>query len=195
MFTRFASSLAGLVTCCTLGCAPQVAIYTEHDPNADFSGLSTWDWAKPKPAVAGEQPKQDPILDARIRAAIEVELGDLGFKRDDGGTPTFLVAYTAATEESMQSWAIDDYYGYSRPTYRFYAGRSRNYPLGTGTQREIVYEYQEGSLVLDVSTPDTHRLLWRAYARSTIEPDQKQETRDKRLRDAVRKMLKGFPPR
>jgi hypothetical protein len=49
--------------------------------------------------------------------------------------------------------------------------------------------------VLDVSTPDTHRLLWRAYARSTIEADQKQETRDKQLRDAVRKMLKSFPPK
>ena len=58
-----------------------------------------------------------------------------------------------------------------------------------------MYEYQQWTLVLDVSTPDTHRLLWRAYARSTIDETQKQETRDKQLREAVRKMIKSFPPK
>jgi hypothetical protein len=63
------------------------------------------------------------------------------------------------------------------------------------SRQTVVYEYQQGSLILDISTPVPGRLIWRGFARSAIEPDETQEQRDTRLREAVNKLLKQFPPR
>ncbi len=56
-----------------------------------------------------------------------------------------------------------------------------------------VQEYEEGSLVIDVLKPGTDRLLWRGWARARITESANPDERQKRIRSAVDRLLKGFP--
>lgn len=173
--------LSILVLSALAGCT-SISVYVEHDPAEAFAGLNSYQWATPTRTVAGDPHTDDPILDARIRYIVDAEFAARGYRMLADGAPDFLVGYHASTREKTQVWALDDYYGYSR--YSRY-----------GRGRSTVYTYEEGALILDISTADTHRLIWRAWARAVVDPGDTQQQRDRVLADAVRKMLDKFPPR
>jgi hypothetical protein len=50
-----------------------------------------------------------------------------------------------------------------------------------------------GSLVLDVSA--NKMVVWRGAAKAKIKTDEKRERREALLREAVRDLLKKFPPK
>ncbi len=56
-----------------------------------------------------------------------------------------------------------------------------------------VEEYEEGSLLLDVLTPDTNKLAWRGWARARIDERAGPAEREARMRRAVDLLLKEFP--
>jgi hypothetical protein len=161
------------------GCS-SIRVRTEADPRASFDGLATYGWATVSQSVARDPHAENPILDARIRLAVDNELAARGFKKQESGTPDFLVGYHAAIQEKLSVQYVDDYYGYS------YTNRTR-------APRASYYTYEEGTLVVDVSLPDPRRLIWRAIARAEVTPGQSQEKGDRRLAEAVRKMFDRFP--
>lgn len=58
----------------------------------------------------------------------------------------------------------------------------------------MVSEYQQGTLLLDVVKADNKQLIWRGTATDEVYPELGQEAREKRLREAVQKILAQFPP-
>jgi hypothetical protein len=176
------------------GCT-QIAVYVEHDPTVSFEGLQTYDWGESKIDFAERTQTDNQIFDSRVRSTVEAELARRGFERVEDGDPDFLVAYSAAIDVGQQTVTIDRYGGYTQSTYLSKSGTSRDYPRSTTGQQKVVYDYQQGSLILNVSLPEPRRRIWRAYARSVIDPEESQKARDDRLREAVRRMLADFPPR
>jgi hypothetical protein len=57
-----------------------------------------------------------------------------------------------------------------------------------------VYGYEEGTLILDFVDSTRKTLIWRGSATSAIGPDATSEEREKRISEAVSKMLENFPP-
>jgi hypothetical protein len=51
----------------------------------------------------------------------------------------------------------------------------------------------QGSLVLDIS--DGNAIVWRGIARAKIKIGEKRERREELLREAIRDLLKRFPPK
>ena len=190
---RFVILLAAIVVSTGAGCA-HVAVYVEHDPTANFKDLTTYGWLN-EPSTGDSPTAENSILDARVHAIVEDGLAAHGYEKATDGTPDFLVGYSAAVEETLQGVTIDRYYGYTQTTYLTKSGSARDYPRGTMGRQTVVYEYQQGSLILDISTPQPRKLIWRGFARAAIEPDETQKQRDTRLREAVRQLLKQFPPR
>jgi hypothetical protein len=190
---RFTDLLAGVSAVVLTGCT-YVAVSSEHNPGADFSGLSTYDWAEPPQPVADDPHTQNPDLDARVRKAIETELTARGFTRA-GNEANFLVGYHMAVERRLDVQYIDDYYGYSG-----YSATGRRDFGGSGRSisrrpRQMTYEYDQGTLVIDISTPESKDLIWRGSATAAIQAFDSQKKRDRRLAEAVKKVLKEFPPR
>lgn len=175
------------------GCT-QIAVYVEHDPDFAFESLQTYDWASAASGASGEL-VSDRDFDAQMRATVENELARRGYERSADAAPDFLVAYTAALEDAFRTRTIDRYYGYGQSSFLRKAGTSRDYPRTTASRQTAVQEYQQGSVVLDVSLPEPRRLLWRAYARSALDPNEGEDSRERQLREAVRQMLADFPPR
>jgi hypothetical protein len=52
---------------------------------------------------------------------------------------------------------------------------------------------EEGSMVLDVSSPSVKSVIWRGIARAEIDRQRNEEQRRARVQQAIRDMLKKLP--
>jgi len=57
-----------------------------------------------------------------------------------------------------------------------------------------VREYEEGTLVLDVVNGSEKDLIWRGTAKKTVDQNATPDKITKTINEAVKKLLKGFPP-
>ena len=175
---------AALLALCALqlGCQ-SMDIATDWDPAIDFSKLRTYDWMPdPDPADPGTT---DSLTQDRVHRAVDRVLAERGYVRQQAGTPDFLVGYYGSVETQVDVRTLNDYYGY-RPGWGSwdYGGGSRTYAR----------EYEQGTLILDISDPHTSKLMWRGSAQADVTGIETPEERDKIINEAVRRILERFPP-
>ena len=161
------------------GCATQIRVQSDFDPQANFSGLQTYEW------LPDLKPSNDPrldnkLFDRRVRGAVDQQLAAKGYRRVDGDSPSFRVAYHAALQRQTQ--AVNDPIG--SYTYRWWGGLP-----ATAT-----YLYDEGTILLDVINPRTNVLMWRGFATATIDYKASPKERGERIDRAVQSLLEKFPP-
>jgi hypothetical protein len=183
-----------LLLAAALGGCSTLEVQTDYDPTADFSGFKTWAWVPGRQAETGDPRLDNAILDGRIRRAVEIQLAEQGFQKASASEPDFLVGYLAAIEGKLDVQTVDRYYGYGPGPARSYRYPPRWRSGGVYGSETYVYEYEEGTLILDVVSPRTRQLVWRGSATAEVNQTADQERRDERLREAVRKMLERFPP-
>jgi hypothetical protein len=168
------------------GCA-SVRVTHDYDPDADFAGLKTWQWSEKPRALTGDVRVDDnSLLEGRVHVAVEAVLAEKGYSKLGSGEPDFLVTYHAAIAEKIDVQTVNDYYGYDPAWGWGYQ------PAGWGT-RTYVNQYEEGSLMLDVATPNNH-LIWRGTAAADVDESKTPEERAERILTSVEKMLTLFPP-
>lgn len=170
-----AAALLLLVAACS-----SLSVSSDYDRSmlASFPAYETYSWLEQEGdfVVDGTRVSDD-IVAGRIRSAVDDELARKGYRLDISGTPDFLVGYHVALQGKMDVTTVDDYYGYG---WR-----------GTDTD---VYEYTEGTLVLDFIDAGKEALVWRGTAQAEVKQDQSPEKREERIRAAVHKILERFPP-
>jgi hypothetical protein len=160
-----------------LGCA-SANVQSDFDPQADFSGLKTWDWF-PKSRPPTLDPRLDSgLLDARIRQAVETELAARGYKPRGGPNADFLVSHTVAIQQQVSASSINDFYG---PSY-------------SRASRVYVETYEVGTLVIDVLDPRKSQVIWRGSYQARLTPASNPSQREERVRTAVHAVLERFPP-
>jgi Domain of unknown function (DUF4136) len=134
-------------------------------PGTDFGKYETYDWIAGAPAVKK-------LAHQRIVSAIENELAIKGWSRDDQN-PTLHLSYYASTKDEV---TIDSPY------------RTSWYDDGTIKVRRI----HEGTLMLDMVDAGENELVWRGTITDGLSDDPNRN--DSRIKDAIRKLLDGFPP-
>lgn len=155
-------------------------VTTHHDPDQDFSGLQTYEWKEGAGGVRGElRLEGNRMLDRRIKSIIDEALHDRGYRRVEGGNPDFQIGYVAALEGKVAYGTVDDYFRYRRRAVWV-----------TGVE---TVEYDEGTLVLDISDGSTGDPIWRGSAEAELHDDSR-EYREQKLREAVTRLLDRFPP-
>lgn len=178
---------AALIAVYALGsCAPSINVHSDYDPETDFSGLKTYDWL-PDKRNFGET---YPLVDKRVRKSVEDELAAKGFIKDSSNDPDFRIRYDAAVESKMKIQKVDDFYAYPSGSWH-YEYRSLN-PFGSYAR---AYDWEEGTLILDVVNPDNKYLIWRGTAQARLNRDNPPKDSEKMIRDAVKKILDQFPPK
>lgn len=158
----------------------------------------------PEPAAEGPPPKNhDAFVDARIRHAVEREMALKGYRRPTSGSPDFLIGIQRAVESKRDVYTIDRHYG--RPpvgAYRYPGG----YPSGAGYPDDYrlwgvtvpethTYQYDEGTLILDIVDSKTWKPVWRGSAQAEVNLGAGPEKKQKRIDEAVRRILERFPPK
>jgi len=158
-------------------------IASDWDPAVDFSKLAAYDWMpEPDPSDPGAT---DSLTTDRVHRAVDRILAARGYVHQPSGTPDFLVGYYVAVESRLDVRTLNDYYGY-RPGW----GHS---DYGAGS-RTYVREYEQGTLILDISDPHTSKLMWRGSAQAEVSRTETPQKREEIVNEAVRLILERFPP-
>ncbi len=169
-----------LVPLAALACS-SLRVSEDFDPAEDFSTYRTFTWLPVPQQPTGDYRVDNPLLDSRIRTAVERHLSARGFQKVEDRAPDFYVAYHLNVEEKIDVRTVNrgyvDYWGY-------YA----SWPETRVTQ------YDEGTLIIDVANARKKQLVWRGVGvgRLRRQPTPEQTTRD--VNEAVDLILAKFPP-
>ena len=161
-----------------IGCSRIYDVQYDYDQGKDFHQLKSYGWL-PTP----EEADIDDLTVARIQKTVNAELQDRGYRLVAQG-PDFLIAEHVGAEEKVQ---INNW-GYTYGPYHGYWGGY----WGHGGVSE--YRYEEGTLILDFIDAGTHNLIWRGAAKAEIDRVNTPEKKDALVAEAVKKILKNFPP-
>ncbi len=146
----------------------------DSDRAVDFSKYKRYAWTRGTDV-------SDELNQARVVRAINAALVGKGLARVElSADPDVVVAYQASFDLEVTG-AVD---GWG--------------PLGTGGDRWGSARAQRvlvGTLVVEISDARTSALVWRSLASSDILPNDKPETRDKKITKSAEKMFKTYPPR
>ena len=175
-----------------LGGCSTLQVSSDFDPQADFSALHSYAWLPAEKIKTGDPDiKYDSLLEARIHNAVDAELQGKGYQLQSEA-PDFLLAYHIAIDKKVSVTYLNDLYGYGPGSGWNYRHRRMYY--GFPTTEAVAYEYDQGTLLIDVVRADNKQLIWRGSATDEVYLDSSPEVREKRLRHAVKEIFKQFPP-
>lgn len=179
--------LACLALFMLASCA-SVKVTTDYDKTVSFSQYKTF-------AFYQLDDKSGSVSDLnknRILRSIKADLLKKGFT-ETKENPDLLVNVTTILEDKKSVVATTDYYGYGgvyRP-YRWGGGVYAGFaPPSTTTFN--VYEYQDGSLIIDIIDAAKKQLVWQGTGNKEI--DKPSSDPDTTINEAVTKIMEGFPP-
>ena len=177
------TALVPLALLLLAGCTPFTVKY-DYDSHAPFAAFKSFDWyaasGKAKGKAAGVN---DPIMDRRVRNAVERELTAKGLKQEQAGEPDLLVTYYPV----YRNHAVVTTTGYGGWGYRPYG-------FGVGTGFTEVRHYQDGSIVLELVDNKAKQLIWRAVAEGALSGLEDPQEADEQVGKAVKEMMNRFPP-
>lgn len=165
----------------SLGCAgPE--LHFDYDVKANYQAYRAYDWYAAAPKAA----PGNPLLDNRVRRAVEAELALRGFKRETTADPEFLVTY----------YPVLTARGRSRGAFSIGLGMGGPVGLGLGLAAPLTARPagQITSIVLEIKDFKTQQLVWKAAAGEVLDGSETPEEADAAVADAVKKLLKRFPP-
>jgi hypothetical protein len=177
-------SLAMLICFAVLaaGCST-ISVKYDFDKEADFAAYGTFAWLQEPVSAVGDAKaakQMNTLLDKRIRTAVEAELQARGMTVNTE-TPDVLLVYHTGVDSKID---VTDW-GYSYPT---------RYGGWYGGSNIDVYEYEEGTLIVDLIDARSNQLVWRGEATKTLEDNPSPEQMDQNLREVVGRMFANYPP-
>lgn len=167
--------LGSLVGCSTL------QVNSDYDRTVDFSAYTTFDFL-PAPELA------NPLVYARVSEAIEAELVGKGLRREAGSAGLLVALHGRLSKQTQIDTAS---YGYGWGTWGYW---NRWGYGGMGTTTTTVREVPVGTLIVDLVDAAGKKLVWQGTASDSLDPNSSPETKDYRVKNAVKKMFAGFPP-
>ena len=192
-FTRSLAGVAWAISIVTFASVLSAAIkvQVDHDPGFDFSVLKTWTWHPKGPGNAVKIITQEDDsaafkqqIEPRLLPIVQAEFVRRGFPPAASGEPDFYVTYYAVVTAGTSSQ---------------FMGQFINLPKWglppLAPQTTSLEYFPRGSLILDVTSRASDEVVWRGVAQADMKWDEAQAKRDQRVRDAVRELLKKFPPK
>jgi hypothetical protein len=165
-------------------CGGGVAVNTDYDPVARprMEAYRAWTWMSPVDP-AGRQ--SDSAVAAIVTGEITRELGNLGYRKEDGA-PEFRVGWHALLNGELDVTTVNDRYGYAY---------GRWFPDGgVAYSRGFQTVYGPGTLILDVADVRSNELVWRGVARGVFDSKKGQAEQSVALYQAVTRLFAQFPP-
>jgi hypothetical protein len=190
--TRVLTALtAAGVLALTLPGGAAVKVKTQFTKSYDFAKAKTWAWNDKGPGevkmarTADDDPevvrqRAEPV----VKAAVEAELPKRGVTAAAAGAAadvevTYYILITVGTQSQQLGQFLPAVAEWGVP------------PFTAATQSYRVIE--QGSLVLDISA--NNEVVWRGIGQAELKPGQTPAQRTPLIQDAVREILKHFPPK
>ena len=163
-------------------------VKVEHNKTFDFKAVRTWAW-NPKGAgdVIMARTQEDDAaamkgyVDPLIRDAVATGL--MGRLQPAAAQPDVTVTYYLLLNTNISSQTVGQFLPATT------AWGIPPFPQATQSLKVM----NQGSLVLDLTAQDV--VVWRGVAQAQIKPDAPTDKRESLLREAVRDLLKRYPPK
>ena len=158
------------------GCS-SISVNQDYDPAYDFSKLKTFGFI-PITSEAGI----DQLNADRLGEALKSNLMAKGFTLAEKADFGIALFFTKSTKTEVTSSGGYGYgYGYG---YRGYGGMGYT----------DVYQYDEGTLVVDFIDMSENKLVWRGIGTGILDETPTVEERTAKINNAVTQILDQFPP-
>jgi len=166
-------------------CSPTVKVTTDYDHAANFSEYKTFAVYDLK----AQQGQVNQLNVDRVAKAIRNEMLAKGFT--ESSNPDLKVNAVSILKNKTQVTADTNFYGYGG-MYRPYGYWGGGAMMGGGSTTFNTYDYVDGSLVIDIVSTKTGKLVWQGIGNAEI--DSKPDNPEQFINDAIKKILTDFPP-
>ena len=183
-----ATTLLGVAGCATY------TVNSDYDADFDFSALKTFNWTSDSQPETGEPRIDNPLLNSKVRSAVNQTLASKGYEKVTSDAADFLVQYHIAIEEKSDIMTVDTAYPAAGPTAMPGGFNAIGYSAGYRRAESYVVNYEEGTLLIDIVDPKSEQLIWRGSVQKVVEPSTSPEKKNANINKAVQKALKAFPP-
>jgi hypothetical protein len=167
------------------GCS-SISVSHDWDKDAPYETYRSFDWLPAASTTKSAQTtdaqgalQSSDLLDKRIKSAVDEELTLKGLSKTSN-SPDLYVTYHTGVEDKIN--VTDWGYTYS---YDYWGWQDR---------RMDVYQYEQGTLVVDLIDAKTKELVWRGWATKTLETNPSPDKIQSTIQSAVYKILAEYPP-
>ena len=167
---RMALALVGVTVSVAL-VRPALAqkVEVDWDKTADLSVYKTFAWREGTPTP-------NPLMDQRVKVAVEFYLIMAGLTKTEG-TPDMFVTYHAGSSEDVSFTTTSfGYYGW----------------WGASTSTTRMHTSEKGTVVVDMWNSRDGKLFFRGTATDSV--SDSPEKNEQKVNRAVERMLRTFPP-
>ncbi len=169
------------------GCST-LSVQTDYETDYDFKRLKTYAW------LEGEEPSKDirinnSLIINRVVNAVNSNLQSMGYILVDKDKADFHVTWFGGIEDKMRVETINTYYGDIGYSYHHWGYRS--YWPGS---RTYTFEYQQGTLIIDIADSRSKQLIWRGTGKEYLEENETPEEITANINQIVAEILNRFPP-
>jgi len=167
-------------------CSPTVKVTTDYDHSANFSEYKTFAVYDLK----AQEGQVNQLNVDRVTNAIRSEMIAKGFT-ESASNPDLKVNAVSILKNKQSVTADTNFYGYGG-MYRPYGYWGGGAMIGGGSTTFNTYDYVDGSLVIDIVSAKTQKLVWQGIGNSQI--DSKPDNPEEFIAGAIKKIMEGFPP-
>jgi hypothetical protein len=161
-----------------LGCS-SISVSSDYNESTDFNELKTFAWKLKTPEGDIDLGGANLLDRERIEDAIAAELANKGYMEIIAGDSDFHVTYFARTEERIQVQPMGG------PMIR----------PGWGMGYAEVYQYEEGTLIIDLLDAKQQHIIWRGVAKGVLNWRGTTGGKTQLISEAVQKVFAQFPPK
>ena len=169
-----------------LGCS-SVQVSQDYEPTTNFSNLKNYKWQSNEQEKTGDIRIDNPLLDKRIREAVDRSLSEKGYQSDNQSSYDFYVAYKMTIQKRIETDDISTNIGFGLGTYGRHGG------IGISTGRRV-NEYDEAMIVIDIFNSKDNDLLWRGKSTSRMSQHSTPEKTTEFVNKIIEKIMAQFPP-
>jgi uncharacterized protein DUF4136 len=155
----------------------------DYNKSANFASYKTYQ--QKDGTKVGQQ-----LIDDRIAAAIDTQMAAKGLTKATANPDVFVI-YHVAFDKQKDISTYSSGYGGGYGAYGWGWGGG----WGTSTTTTQVRDILIGSMVIDMADAKKGQLAWRGMGTKEVDVQAKPEKRDKSINNAVKKILKNYPPK
>ena len=168
------------------GCSP-IQVSQDYTPGTSLNNLRSYAWHDDQQEKTGDLRIDNPLIDNRIRAAIDDTLAARGYRKTGRDQADFHVAYQYAIRGKVGASNVQTSIGFGFGTY----GRHGGIGVSTGPDYS---SYDEGLLIIDILDAREGSTLWRGKGTRQVFMHTEPERMTEQVNETVHKILDQFPP-
>lgn len=167
-----------------LGGCTSVQVSQDYDPALVAQRDQTWQWGQPAQPATGDLRVDNPLLNNRIRGAIQSHLAGRHMAQNSQH-PDLYIAYHLTIQPKLQSYSSYSTLGMGG----YYYPWSWDYDTGTH-----IYQYDECQLTIDIKAAETKSLVWRGTGVYRYRTYKTPAAAAEDMQRTVDRILAQFPP-